>query len=95
MRLLATAALCTALVAPPRLRQKPRRCMALASTKASAAQRAWNATRAAPLLLPGCVLAACGRPGPAVAAQLFATGPTPASGLSAGQVRRKMADCSQ
>ena len=42
--------------------------MALASTKASAAQRAWNATRAAPLLLPGCVLAACGRPGPAVAA---------------------------
>ncbi len=68
MRLLATAALCTALVAPPRLRQKPRRCMALASTKASAAQRAWNATRAAPLLLPGCVLAACGRPGPAVAA---------------------------
>ena len=41
--------------------------MALASTKASAAQRAWNATRAAPLLLPGCVLAACGRPGPAIA----------------------------
>ena len=68
MRLLATAALCTALVAPPRLRHVPRRCMALASTKASAAQRAWNATRAAPLLLPGCVLAACGRPGPAVAA---------------------------
>ena len=68
MRLLATAALCTALVAPPRLRQKPRRCVALASTKASAAHRAWNATRAAPLLLPGCVLAACGRPGPAVAA---------------------------
>ena len=68
MRLLAAAALCTALVAPPRLRHVPRRCMALASTKASAAQRAWNATRAAPLLLPGCVLAACGRPGPAVAA---------------------------
>ena len=106
MRLLATAALCTALVAPPRLRQKPRRCMALASTKASAAQRAWNATRAAPLLLPGCVLrgvrppgAGGRRPGPrrrgdggAVAGPKTVASLGTASGPAVGPPPRRAAD---